>query len=231
MRPVVGGVHNNRVVGNPKLVQLVEQRAHDFVVINHRVVVRGLPAPGLAEAFRLRVSHEVHVCGVEPDKERRTRSMLAIDEVEPMLQHLVVDSLHALLRQRSGVLDPLPADSTPARLVSRIVFIGRPAVQHSARPESVPEVWEVLWRRIVRRLGILLGIQVVEIAEELVEAVGRREELIPVAEMVLPELAGRVSERLQQLRDRRILGLQTGRRRGYADLAQAGTENALAGDE
>ena len=104
-------------------------------------------------------------------------------------------------------------------------------MQHPARPESVPEVWEVLGRRIVRRLGILLGIQVIEIAEEFIEAVHRREELISVAKMVLPELPGRIPERFQQLRDRRILGLQTGRRCGYADLAQAGTEDALAGDE
>jgi hypothetical protein len=49
--------------------------------------------------------------------------------------------------------------------------------------------------------------------------------------MVLPELPGRVPERLQQFRDRRILRLQADRRRGYADFTEAGTENALAGDE
>jgi len=75
------------------------------------------------------------------------------------------------LGQRSGVLDPLLADATPARLVSGIVLVRRPAVQHAARPEPVAEVREVLRWRVVRCLGILLRVQVVEIAKEFIEAV------------------------------------------------------------
>jgi hypothetical protein len=72
---------------------------------------------------------------------------------------------------------------------------------------------------------------VVQVAEKLIETVDCREVLVPITEMVLPELPGRVPERLQQFRDRRILRLQTDRRRGYADFTEAGTENALAGAE
>jgi hypothetical protein len=82
VRPVVGRVDDDRVLCDPELVQLVEQRAHDVVVVDHRVVVGRLPAPRLA--------------GV--------------------LEHLVVDRLHPLVRQRPRVLDPLPADAAPARL-------------------------------------------------------------------------------------------------------------------
>ena len=43
--------------------------------------------------------------------------------------------------------------------------------------------------RIVGVLRLLLGIEVIEVAEELVEAVVGRQELVLVAEMVLAELA------------------------------------------
>jgi hypothetical protein len=47
--------------------------------------------------------------------------------------------------------------------------------------------------RIVRVLRFVLGVEVIEIAEELVEAVNRRQKLIAVAEMVLAELCGRIA--------------------------------------
>ena len=83
VRPVVGRVDDDRVLGDPELVELVEQRADDVVVVDHRVVVGRLPAPGLPDALRLRVGAEVHVRRVEPDEERRLRGGLAVDEVEP----------------------------------------------------------------------------------------------------------------------------------------------------
>ena len=68
--------------------------------------------------------------------------------------------------------------------------------------------------RVVGQLRLFLGVQVVEVAEELVEAVHRRQVLVAIAEVVLAELAGGVAERLEQLGDRRVLGLQAdGRRR------------------
>ena len=59
---------------------------------------------------------------------------------------------------------------------------------------------------IVGELGLLLGVEVVQVAEELVEAVHRRQVLVAVAEVVLAELAGGVALRLQRRRDGRILG-------------------------
>ena len=58
--------------------------------------------------------------------------------------------------------------------------------------------------RIVRVLGLLFGVEMVEVAEEFVEAVQRRQVLILVAEMVLAELAGLVAQRLQEFGDGRI---------------------------
>jgi hypothetical protein len=59
----------------------------------------------------------------------------------------------------------------------------------------------------------------------------RREELVEVAEVVLAELPGRVAQRLEQLGDRDVLGLQADVGAGHPDLAQPGAEHALAGDE
>ena len=63
-------------------------------------------------------------------------------------------------------------------------------------------------------LGLLLGVEVIEVAEELVEAVHRRQEFVAIAEMVLAELSGRVALRLQQLGDRRVLVRQAFLRAG-----------------
>ena len=46
-------------------------------------------------------------------------------------------------------------------------------------------------------LGFLFGIEVIEIAEELIEAMHRRQELVAVAEVVLAELRGHVALRLE----------------------------------
>jgi hypothetical protein len=72
---------------------------------------------------------------------------------------------------------------------------------------------------------------VVEVAEELVEAVHGRQELVEVAQVVLAELAGRVAQGLQQLRDGRVLGAQPDIGPRHAHLAQPGAKAALTGDE
>ena len=109
MRPVVGAVHDDRVVGDAELVELVEQLADVPVVVDHRVVVLRLPPSGLAAALGLVVGAEVHVRRVEPHEERRLRGVLAVDEVAGAVEELVVDRLHPLLRERAGVLDLLAA--------------------------------------------------------------------------------------------------------------------------
>jgi hypothetical protein len=171
------------------------------------------------------------VGGVHPAEERLVVRVLARDEVLGRGDELVVAGLHPLLGQRPGVLDPLPADPAPPRLLGRVVGIGRPAAQHAARTVPGPELGELRRVRVVRELRFLLRVEVVEVAEELVEPVHRRQELVAVAEVVLAELPGGVAVVLQQLGDRRVLHLQSDRRPGDAYLGQAGAEAALPGDE
>ncbi len=83
---------------------------------------------------------------------------------------------------------------------------------------------------IVFVLRLLFRIQVIQVAEELVEAVVRRQMLVLVAQVILAELARRVALRLQQRGDRRVFLLQAEIGAGKTDLRQPGAEYALTGD-
>ena len=139
-----------------------------------------------------------------------------------------VHRLHALPGERTGVLDRLLADLAEARVIGGIVLVRREAVQDAARAELRLE-GRVL--RVVDVLRFFLGVEVVEIAEPLIEPVHRGQHVVAVAEVVLAELAGRVAERLEQLGERRVcLGQTLGRAR-QADLGEAGADGRLPGDE
>ena len=169
---------------------------------------------------------DVHARRVEPEEERLVVRLRLVDELEGIVEDLVVDRLHPLGIERAGVLDLLLADLAPARLHRRVVGVGRPAVDHVARADRVLQVLRIV---AVRR--VLHRIQVVEVAEELIEAVHRRQELVEVAQMVLAELAGGVAHRLERRGDGRRLGRHADRRAGLADGGQAGADRQLAGDE
>ncbi len=106
-----------------------------------------------------------------------------------------------------------------------IVLVAGLALQHAARAELRLELGVL---RIVGMLRLVLGVEVVEVAEELVEPVDRRQELVAVAEVVLAELAGRVALRLEQVGERRVLLGEPFLGARQADLQQAGAEAAIA---
>ena len=84
---------------------------------------------------------------------------------------------------------------------------------------------------IIGQFGLFLGVEVVEVAEQLVEAVHGRQKLVAVAQVILAELAGRVTERLEDFGDASGLPLKPDRRAGHADFRDAGADRLLAGDE
>ena len=129
---------------------------------------------------------------------------------------LLVDGFHALLGQRAGVRDRLPA-----------LAVGQ-AVEHAARSELLLE-FRILG--IVRQFRFFLGVEVIEIAEEFVEPVHGRQIFVAIAQMVLAELAGGVAERLQHFGDGRVFRVKSDRRAGHADFGQAGADRVLTGDE
>ena len=101
---------------------------------------------------------------------------------------LVVHRLHPLRIERAGVLDLLLADLAPARHLGGVVGVGRPGMNHVARADDVQQILRIVgMRRVFHR------VEVIQVAEELVEAVDGGQELVLVAEVVLAELAGGVA--------------------------------------
>ena len=131
--------------------------------------------------------------------------MLTLDEVLRSVEEFGVDRLHALGVERAGVLDPA---------------VGR-GLDDAARAELLPELGVL---RIVGILRFFLGVEVVEVAEELVEAMRGRQVLVAVAEVVLAELAGGVAIGLQDIGDAGIERPKAEFRAGQADLGQAGAD-------
>ena len=216
---VVGGVDHDRVVGDAEIVELLQKLADLAVMLHHAV---GIDAePGLALRLRLEPRPDVHAARIEPDEERLLVPVRAVDEVDRGFEEFLVDRLHALLGERSGVLAFLLAPGAEARIVARRVGRGRNAFHDAARTELRLEGGIL---RIVGVLRLVLGVQVIEVAEELVEAVHRRQEFVAVAEMVLAELPGRIALRLEQIGDGRVLLRQPFFRSRQTDLQEAGAQ-------
>src|SRR5215472_7852912 len=136
----------------------------------------------------------MHPRGVPPDEKRSVRFVSAVDEVQGSLQEFLINGLHAFDREWAGVLDFLSA-----------IGFG-PAMEHTPGSKFL---FELGIFGIVRIPGLLLGVEVVEVAEELVKAMDRGQVLVAIAEVVFAELAGGVSQRLEEFGDRRIFRLQT----------------------
>jgi hypothetical protein len=154
---------------------------------------------------------DVHASRIEPHEERLAVLLSLIHETESEVADFVVDRFHALGIERTGILDPLHADLAPARHHRGIIHVGGPAVDHVARTDDVQQVL-----RIVGMCRIFHRIEVIQIAEEFVEAVDGRQELVQVAKVILAELAGGVTHRFQRRRDGHRLGRYADRRRPHS---------------
>ena len=160
---------------NSEFVEHVEHLPGVTVVVDHRVVVRRLPQPRLAQALRLGVGEDMHVGEVAPREERVARRVLSSDVVDGGVGDLVVDGLHPLSVEWPGVLDGLLAGRTVLRVVwFARNLIGGFALQDSPRVCKFVQQRELVFVRIVELFGFLFGVEMVQIAEELVEPVHRR---------------------------------------------------------
>src|SRR5262245_5337011 len=170
----------------------------------------------------------MHARRVEIAEPRAPLLGLALHEVDRTGQELLVDRLHALGVQGTCVLDDLLAHAPEGFIDRIVVLVNCPAFQHPARTEFFATVG-ILW--IVRILRLLLGVQMVQVAEEFVETVHRRQVFVTVAKVVLAELPGRVAEMLEELRDARILETEPKLCARKADLGETGSDRRLSGDE
>src|SRR5262249_48376843 len=133
--------------------------------------------------------------------------------------------------ERASVLDLLFSDLSPARLYRRIVLIGGVRTDHAARTEGATEVRKILLRGIVVHLRLFLGIEMIEIAEELVEAVVGRQHVVEIAEVVFAELPGRITLILESRGDCDGFFGHSDRSTRHTDLGQAGAKHALSCNE
>ena len=178
MRAVIRRIDHDRVVGDAEIVELLQQEADVVVVFHHPVGILGLR--GQARRAAVLVPHmgaKMHPRRAHPNEKGLLRLHLPLYEIDRRAGRFVVDGFHPLLGQRPGVLDR----SAGARL------------DDAARAEFLAELRVA---GIGPLLGLLLGVQMIEVAEKLVEAVGGRQILVAIAEMVLTELACRIAERL-----------------------------------
>jgi hypothetical protein len=205
--PVVGAVHHEGVVRDAEFIEQVQHLTHVLVMVNHCVVVGGLPAARLPQTRRLGVRAEVHVSGIQPAEEGLSFLVLLPDPVLRRSDELIVTSLHSLFGQRSGVLNLLLPDAPVTLVDSRILSVGCPAVQHAARRDLLIEFRKILLGWPIRQFRFLFRIQVVQVAEKFVEPMHGRQVFVAVSQMVLAELSGRVTQRLQQFGNRGILRL------------------------
>src|ERR1700679_3065761 len=84
---------------------------------------------------------------------------------------------------------------------------------------------------VVGQFRFFFGVQVIEIAKELVETVYGRQVLVSIAEMVLPELASGIAERLEHFTDGRVFRLKSDCGAGHTNLCQACAERVLPADK
>jgi hypothetical protein len=175
---VVGREDDDRVLGQAGLVELGEQLADMAVELGQAVAVDVLTA-GARDAARrlLEVDEDVQAGRVDPEEEGLAVGRAGAEVVGRLREDVVVEGLHPFGRERPFVGDR--AGSLAGHDAARIVLVA-----------------ELRIGRAVGVLEILVGVQVIEIAEELVEAVVAGQMLVEVAEMVLAELRRGVALRL-----------------------------------
>src|SRR3954470_3265541 len=157
---------------------------------------------------------EVHGGRVVPNEERLAFLVDLIDEGERMVGHLVVNGFHALNGERSRILNLLPAAAIC------------PTMKHATGSKLL---FECRVLRVVRLLRFLLGVQMIEVAEEFVEPVHGRQVFVLVSQMVLAKLARSVAEWLEQLGDGWITCMKSDRGTRHAHFGQAGADWILPG--
>src|SRR5215470_11083327 len=134
----------------------------------------------------------MHASGIKPEEERLAVVLRLLNEFHSVAENFVVYRFHPLGTELSCVFNLLVADLPPARLNRGVINVRRPAMNHVAGADRLFRRW---W--IVGMAGVLHGIQMVEIPEELIEAVHRWQELVQIAEVVLAKLTGSIAHRLK----------------------------------
>src|SRR5688572_22531455 len=140
------------------------------------------------------MSVNMHSRRVEPNEERLAGFVLPVDEIEGGIQKFFVNSFHTLFCQGPCIFDGLFADTAKAWIFGSVVLRAGFTPEHAAWTEFRAKL-RVLW--IVGILRLFLSIQMVKVSEKLVEAMYGWQELVPVTQVILTELACSVTVRFE----------------------------------
>jgi hypothetical protein len=189
------------------------------VVFDHSI---GVLVISLMAVFRSDVRAEVHAGAVPPAEEGLAGLVLAGDELPGSGDGFVVDGFHAFLCERAGVFDGLAA-----------LAVGLAAEDTSGaeRLEEGSSVGEFQVAGVILVFGFFLGVEVVEVSEELVEPVHGGKVFVEVALVVLSELSCGVAKTLERggHGDVGLLPALLGARE--SDLGHSGAYRDAAADE
>ena len=158
-----------------------------MIVLCHAVCIKtksSLAIPLLAETCP-----DVHARCIVPYEERLLRLYGPLNEVYRALKELTIGRFHAFAGEGSCILN---------------LAIGVTA-NNSTWSEFLVEL-AIL--RVMVGFRLFLGIEVIEIAEELVEAMCCRQILVKITKVVLAKLGAGVTQRLEQFGKRWVLVLQ-----------------------
>ena len=104
-------------------------RLRTVVVLLHAVDILAVAVLVTAAMRGTNVRAQVHARRIQPDEERLARRVLPLHVIDGCRRGLVIDRLHALLGERIGVFDRLPANLAEARIDRGIILIGLAAVE------------------------------------------------------------------------------------------------------
>ncbi len=225
---VIGGEKNDGAVVLAHVIKLLQDQADVVIELGHAGFLDG-PAV-------LRVSHflvlvremgdDVHPGRIDPAEERLAVRFGLVNELQCDVTDFVVHGFHPLGKECACVFDFLFADLSPARHLGGVILISGPAMDHVARADDVQQLLWIAWVR-----GVFHRIEVIEVDEELIEAMHGRQVFIEIAEVVFAKLAGGLIEILKRACHRASRSGHPDFGSRLADGGQAGADGQLAGDE
>ena len=130
--------------------------------------------------------------------------------------------------KRPCIFDRLFADFSEAWIDSGIVFVCGLAPEHTTRTEFCPVSWIF---GIIPELGFFLGVEMIKVSKKFVETVYSGQIFVPIAYVILTELARGVTEVLKQAANRRIKLAHAHGRSWVTYLRESAPDDVLAGKE
>ena len=167
---------------------------------------------GLAANTVLEVEEYMQASGTVPKEEWFLVFCFAVEEIERLSDDLIIERLHSLRGQRAFILRWTVGGTR----------------NHSARIKLLTKLGI---SRAIRVFQIFVAIQMVKIAEILVETVTVRQVFFKIAQVVLAILGGGIALGLEDFGESNVFLLQPGRRTWRADGCQTGTNGKLSGQK